>query len=75
MVGRASVIYGIPLDPEDTSDNAMTPITDTDQAKDIEFDDQQQLVYWVQKTVSVGLKISLKDFFSFPLHSFSIYNL
>lgn len=53
MVGRDSVIYGIPLDPEDTSDNAMTPVTDIDQAKDIEFDDQQQLVYWVQNTGAI----------------------
>lgn len=52
MVVRDSGIFGIPLDPNDPSNNAMVPVLGISQGRDIEFDDQEQLVYWVQSTVS-----------------------
>lgn len=54
MVVRESVIFGIPLDPADSSNNAMAPVSGISQGRDIDFDDQEQLVYWVQSTVSGG---------------------
>ncbi|TMS22387.1 Low-density lipoprotein receptor-related protein 2 [Larimichthys crocea] len=53
MVVRDSVIFGIPLDPTDPSNNAMAPVSGISQGRDIDFDDQQQLVYWVQSTGSI----------------------
>lgn len=52
MVVRESVIFGIPLDPADPSNNAMAPVSGITQGRDIDFDDQEQYVYWVQSTVS-----------------------
>lgn len=63
MVVRDSVIFGIPLDPADTSNNAMAPVSGISQGRDIEFDDQQQLIYWVQSIVSGGLKLNLEETF------------
>lgn len=58
MVVRDSVIFGIPLDPADPSNNAMTPVSGITKGRDIDFDDQEQLVYWVQSTVSGSLKLN-----------------
>ncbi|KAJ3607378.1 hypothetical protein NHX12_024429, partial [Muraenolepis orangiensis] len=52
MVVRQSVILGVPLDTTDTTNNAMAPVSGITQGRDIEFDDQEQFVYWVQSTVS-----------------------
>lgn len=52
MVVRESVIFGIPLDPADPSNNAMAPVSGITQGRDIDFDDQEQYVYWAQSTVS-----------------------
>lgn len=52
MVERDSVIFGIPLDPTDPSLNAMAPVSGISQGRDIDFDDQEQIVFWVQSTVS-----------------------
>lgn len=52
MVVRDTVIMGIPLNPNDTSNNPMAPISGITQGRDIDFDDQEQFVYWVQGTVS-----------------------
>ncbi|XP_036394518.1 low-density lipoprotein receptor-related protein 2 [Megalops cyprinoides] len=53
MVVRETVILGIPLDPSDTSNNAMTPVSGISQGRDIDFDDREQFVYWVQGTGSI----------------------
>uniref|UniRef100_A0A7N8XVY7 Low-density lipoprotein receptor-related protein 2 n=1 Tax=Mastacembelus armatus TaxID=205130 RepID=A0A7N8XVY7_9TELE len=53
MVMRDSVIFGIPLDPADPSNNAMTPVSGISQGQDIDFDDQEQFIYWVQSTGSI----------------------
>ena len=63
MVVRDSVIFGIPLDPANPSNNAMAPVSGISQGRDIEYDDQQQLIYWVQSTVSGGLKSNLGERF------------
>lgn len=55
MVERESVIFGIPLDPNDPSNNAMTPVSGISEGKDIEFDDKEELVYWVDSIVSLAL--------------------
>lgn len=55
MVVRESVIFGIPLDPNDPSNNAMTPVSGIIQGQDIDFDDQEELVYWLENTVSPAL--------------------
>lgn len=55
MVVRESVIFGIPLDPNDPSNNAMAPVSGISQGQDIDFDDQEELVYWVQSPVSPAL--------------------
>lgn len=68
MVVRDSVIFGIPLDPADPSNNAMAPVSGISQGKDIDFDDQEQLVYWVQSTVSLELKLSKISCYSFATH-------
>lgn len=59
MVERDSVIFGIPLDPNDTSNNAMAPVSGISHGLDIEFNDKEQLVYWVQDTVSWRPKLKL----------------
>ncbi|XP_015230707.1 PREDICTED: low-density lipoprotein receptor-related protein 2-like [Cyprinodon variegatus] len=53
MVVRDSVIFGIPLDPTDPSNNAMATISGISSGKDIDYDDQEQYVYWVQSTGSI----------------------
>lgn len=78
MVVRDSVIFGIPLDPTDPSNNAMTPVSGISQGRDIDFDDQQQLVYWVQSSVSWHLKfkfamIYIEQLFK-ELIRFNVYN-
>ncbi|MEQ2184541.1 hypothetical protein GOODEAATRI_009041, partial [Goodea atripinnis] len=54
MVVRDSVIFGIPLDPTDPSNNAMAPISGISMGQDIDFDDQEQYVYWVQSPIECG---------------------
>ena len=68
MVVRDSVIFGIPLDPADPSNNAMAPVSGISQGKDIDFDDQEQLVYWVQSTVSLELNLRKISLYSCATH-------
>lgn len=56
MVVSDKVIFGIPLDPSDPSNNAMAPVSGISEGRDIDYDDQQQLIYWIQGTVSWLLK-------------------
>uniref|UniRef100_A0A3P8ZIX3 EGF-like domain-containing protein n=1 Tax=Esox lucius TaxID=8010 RepID=A0A3P8ZIX3_ESOLU len=53
MVVKETVILGIPLDPANPSNNAMLPVSGITQGKDIDFDDQEQFVYWVQGSNSI----------------------
>ncbi|KAM9425856.1 low-density lipoprotein receptor-related protein 2 [Pholidichthys leucotaenia] len=53
MVVRDTVIFGIPLDPEDPSNDAMIPVSGISAGRDIDFDDQEQFIYWVQSTGAI----------------------
>lgn len=55
---RDSVIFGIPLDPTDSTNNAMIPVSGISLGRDIDFDDQEQFVYWVQSIVSEYIKLN-----------------
>lgn len=59
MVVRDTVIFGIPLDISDSTNNAMAPVSGISQGRDIDFDDQEQFVYWVQSTVSCILNVRI----------------
>lgn len=52
MVVKDTTIFGIPLDPSDPSNNAMAPVSGISEGRDIDYDDQQQLTYFIQGTVS-----------------------
>lgn len=54
MSVRENVIFGISLDPEVKSNDAMVPISGIQHGYDVEFDDSEQLIYWVENPVSVG---------------------
>lgn len=58
MVASDTVILGIPLDPADSSNNAMAPIFGIGQGRDLDFDDREDFVYWVQSTVSGILNLT-----------------
>ncbi|KAM4859286.1 low-density lipoprotein receptor-related protein 2 [Thomomys bottae] len=48
MSVRNSVIFGISLDPEVKSNDAMVPISGIHNGFDVEFDDSEQFIYWVE---------------------------
>ncbi|KTF93084.1 hypothetical protein cypCar_00007596 [Cyprinus carpio] len=48
VVVRDSVIYGIPLNPNDKSNDAMVPVTGLLNGYDVDFDDAEQMIYWVE---------------------------
>uniref|UniRef100_A0A8C2IBE8 Low density lipoprotein receptor-related protein 2a n=1 Tax=Cyprinus carpio TaxID=7962 RepID=A0A8C2IBE8_CYPCA len=48
VVVRDSVIYGIPLNPNDKSDDAMVPVAGLLNGYDVDFDDAEQMIYWVE---------------------------
>jgi len=60
VVVRDSIIYGIPLNPEDKSNDAMVPIAGLQNGYDVDFDDSEQTIYWVEHPVSHS--ISFTDF-------------
>ncbi|XP_051792178.1 low-density lipoprotein receptor-related protein 2 [Erpetoichthys calabaricus] len=49
MTVRDTSIVGIPLDPNNTNDNAMTPVSSISHGWDLDFDDAEDFVYWVEK--------------------------
>lgn len=52
VVVRDSIIYGIPLNPEDKSNDAMVPVAGLQNGYDVDFDDSEQTIYWVENPVS-----------------------
>lgn len=52
MVVKDTTIFGIPLDPSDPSNNAMAPVSGISEGRDIDYDDKEQLTYFIQGTVS-----------------------
>uniref|UniRef100_A0A8C0TXJ2 Low-density lipoprotein receptor-related protein 2 n=1 Tax=Canis lupus familiaris TaxID=9615 RepID=A0A8C0TXJ2_CANLF len=45
---RHSIIFGISLNPEVKSNDAMVPIAGVMNGYDVEFDDSEQFIYWVE---------------------------
>lgn len=52
MVVRDSIIYGISLNAEDKTNDAMVPIAGLRNGYDADFDDSEQTIYWVEHPVS-----------------------
>ncbi|XP_066544684.1 low-density lipoprotein receptor-related protein 2a isoform X1 [Amia ocellicauda] len=48
IVVRDSIIYGIPLNPDDKSNDAMVPIAGLHNGYDVDFHDSEQMIYWVE---------------------------
>lgn len=51
LVVRDSIIYGISLDPDDKSNDAMVPVAGLQNGYDVDFDDNEQIIYWVEHPV------------------------
>lgn len=52
MVVRDTIIYGISLNPDDKTNDAMVPIAGLWNGYDVDFDDSEQTIYWVEHPVS-----------------------
>lgn len=52
VVVRDSIIYGISLNPDDKSNDAMVPVAGLQNGYDVDFDDSEQAIYWVEHPVS-----------------------
>ncbi|GAA6077980.1 low-density lipoprotein receptor-related protein 2a isoform X1 [Tachysurus ichikawai] len=48
VVVRDSIIYGISLNPDEKSNDAMVPIAGLHNGYDVDFDDAEQMIYWVE---------------------------
>lgn len=51
VIVRDSIIYGIPLNPDDKSNDAMVPVAGLHNGYDVDFDDNEQAIYWVEHPV------------------------
>ncbi|XP_025940300.1 low-density lipoprotein receptor-related protein 2 [Apteryx rowi] len=45
---RDNIIYGISLNPEEKTNDAMVPIAGVQNGVDVDFDDTEQTIYWVE---------------------------
>ncbi|XP_023355035.1 low-density lipoprotein receptor-related protein 2 isoform X2 [Sarcophilus harrisii] len=45
---RKNIIYGISLNPEEKTNDAMVPIAGIQNGYDVDFDDSEQFIYWVE---------------------------
>ncbi|XP_074926235.1 low-density lipoprotein receptor-related protein 2 [Chelonoidis abingdonii] len=45
---RDNIIYGISLNPAEKSNDAMVPIAGVQNGVDVDFDDSEQMIYWVE---------------------------
>lgn len=52
VVVRDSIIYGISLNPDDKSNDAMVPVAGLQNGYDVDFDDNEQTIYWVEHPVT-----------------------
>lgn len=57
VVVRDSIIYGISLNPDDRSNDAMVPVAGLQNGYDVDFDDSEQTLYWVEHPVSYNAQI------------------
>lgn len=49
---RHRIIFGISLNPEVKSNDAMVPISGIENGFDVEFDESEQFIYWAEYPVS-----------------------
>lgn len=66
MSVRDNIIFGISLDPEVKSNDAMVPISGIQHGYDVEFDDSEQFIYWVENPVRFGCIQCVRSLFKFP---------
>lgn len=59
VVVRDSIIYGISLNPDEKSNDAMVPIAGLQNGYDVDFDDAEQMIYWVEHPVSTRVSENL----------------
>lgn len=52
VIVRDSIIYGISLNLDDKSNDAMVPVAGLQNGYDVDFDDNEQTIYWVEHPVS-----------------------
>uniref|UniRef100_A0A803V497 Low-density lipoprotein receptor-related protein 2 n=1 Tax=Ficedula albicollis TaxID=59894 RepID=A0A803V497_FICAL len=45
---RDNIIYGISLNPEEKTNDAMVPIAGVQNGVDVDFDDSEQMIYWAE---------------------------
>ncbi|NXN98396.1 LRP2 protein, partial [Rhinopomastus cyanomelas] len=45
---RDNIIYGLSLNPEEKTNDAMVPIAGVENGVDVDFDDSEQMIYWVE---------------------------
>ncbi|XP_020846577.1 low-density lipoprotein receptor-related protein 2 isoform X2 [Phascolarctos cinereus] len=45
---RMNIIYGISLNPEEKTNDAMVPIAGIRNGYDVDFDDSEQFIYWIE---------------------------
>lgn len=57
VVVRDSIIYGISLNLDDKSNDAMVPVAGLQNGYDVDFDDNEQTIYWVEHPVSDSAEI------------------
>ncbi|XP_028846293.1 low-density lipoprotein receptor-related protein 2a isoform X3 [Denticeps clupeoides] len=48
VVVRDSIIYGISLNPDEKGNDAMVPVAGLHNGYDVDFDDLEQMIYWVE---------------------------
>lgn len=69
MVVRDSIIYGISLNPDDKSNDAMVPVAGLQNGYDVDFDDSEQTIYWVEHPVCYCPKMESPSFLDLSLFS------
>ncbi|XP_063285770.1 low-density lipoprotein receptor-related protein 2 [Pelobates fuscus] len=45
---KDNIIYGLSLNPEEKTNNAMVPITGIQNGYDVDFDDSEEMLYWIE---------------------------
>lgn len=73
MVVRDSIIYGISLNPDDKSNDAMVPIAGLQNGYDVDFDDNKQIIYWVEHPVWYFKKHAALSIWKSPMLCMGVY--
>eukprot|EP00079_Xenopus_tropicalis_P011186 XP_002936802.2 PREDICTED: low-density lipoprotein receptor-related protein 2 isoform X2 [Xenopus tropicalis] len=48
VVVRDSIIFGMSLNPDDKTNDAMVPVAGIRNGYDVDFDDSEQMIYWIE---------------------------